>query len=364
MLEYQNPHIAIKSVNDILVASIPFLGQHADIPGYFARLREQVAPYIAGDALVLYDRMADENPKAGRNIEVCYPVSQPIETDEVHSKVLPGCQVTYAAWRGEASAPWGPAEWWKNLSAYLGETELAIDEDPLREIHYLDEAGSEVIELQAVLQFPRWLENLATGVEHYAGAVARQQVMTGSQALAADSPLEQRLAWVQQSLHRLDVVVDDPWARCRILNGCAHRFPAARIARMRAAYERLGDIDALLDVMRADQSAGGSSWYENLIREGHILYVTKNPIDPETYAQAQSDAEKRAAACFCGIGRAAIMAEEGLSPTYCNCGGGWFVQLWEGILQQPVQVEVLESVLQGAAHCRFAIHLPADLLVK
>jgi effector-binding domain-containing protein len=366
MLENQNLHIAIKSVEDIRVAYIHFLGQPSDIPAYFTRLHEEISPYIAGDELVLYDRMADENPQAGRNIEVCYPVSQPVDAGEVHSavrsKVLPGCQVTYVAWRGEAGAAWGPANWWKSLSAYLGEAQLAIDEDPLREIHHLDEDGTETVELQAVLQFPRWLDNLAAGLESYAGPAVRQQVMAGSQRLTADSPMEQRLVWVQEAMLKLDTAVSDPWARCRILNGCAHRFPTARIAKMRLAYERLGDIDALLDLMRTDQSVGGKSWYENLKREGYILYVTKDPIDPEAYARAQNDTEKRAAACFCGVGRAAILAEQSLSPTYCNCGGGWYVQLWEAILQQSLRVEVLESVLQGGNHCRFAIHLPEDIL--
>jgi predicted hydrocarbon binding protein len=47
-----------------------------------------------------------------------------------------------------------------------------------------------------------------------------------------------------------------------------------------------------------------------------------------------------------------------MSRTYCYCGAGWYQQLWDGIMGQPVRVEVLKSILQGDDRCSFAIHLP------
>jgi predicted hydrocarbon binding protein len=47
-----------------------------------------------------------------------------------------------------------------------------------------------------------------------------------------------------------------------------------------------------------------------------------------------------------------------ISATYCYCGAGFYKGIWEEILQEPVEVEVLESVLKGDQVCTIAIHLP------
>jgi len=50
-----------------------------------------------------------------------------------------------------------------------------------------------------------------------------------------------------------------------------------------------------------------------------------------------------------------------ISPTYCYCGAGFYKDIWEEILQHPVEVEVMESVLKGDDVCKIAIYLPSDL---
>jgi len=46
--------------------------------------------------------------------------------------------------------------------------------------------------------------------------------------------------------------------------------------------------------------------------------------------------------------------------TYCYCGAGFYKGIWEEILQEPVEVEVLESVLKANEVCKIAIHLPLE----
>ena len=352
--------ITVKSVDDVCVAYIRFLGQHAEIPAYFARLREQVEPYVIGDPICLYDRTADENPKEAHNLEVCYPVSQPVERGQVRSKILPGAVVACATRVCPIGTPWEPAQWWRDLGAFMRGNFLTIDEDPPREIRHR-ENEREIVEIQYTLQFPRWLAGLAEGLAEHAGEQARQQVMTGSAALRADSPIEERVAWVQGALERLNAVVGEDATRRRILNHCAHRFPQPRIEKLRAEYARLKNVDALLELMRADQSVGGGSWYGSPVREGNVIYNINDPASPEEYQRAQTETEKRVARCFCPIVRFAIQNGKALSPSFCNCSAGYTRQLYEGIFQQPVRVEILESVLQGDERCRYAIHLPPGI---
>jgi len=65
--------------------------------------------------------------------------------------------------------------------------------------------------------------------------------------------------------------------------------------------------------------------------------------------------------CHCPRVRELIITGgESFSTTYCYCGAGFYKEIWEHILQRPVRVEVLESVLGGDDLCRIAIHLSPD----
>ena len=67
---------------------------------------------------------------------------------------------------------------------------------------------------------------------------------------------------------------------------------------------------------------------------------------------------KRQYYCHCPRVRDTMRASEIISPTYCYCGAGFYKGIWEEILQRPVEVEVLESVLAGGEVCKIAVHLP------
>lgn len=359
MSEDAKPRLIYKSVDDILVAYIRFLGKHEDIPARLLHLRSEIEPMIVGDPICLYDRTADDVTDA-HYLEVCYPVSKPVEQGEIKSKSLRGCKVMAASFPVALSTPWGPAKWWGELGSYVRANYITIDEDPLREIRYV-ENGLEMSEVQLVLQFPRWLEGLAEGLKTYSDDETQQHVMAGAADLEPVAPIEARLDWVQQAMQKLDQAIPDPEMRGLIIHGCAHRFPEVRIEKMRVLYQELGSIDALIEWIGKDKVAnGGASWYGNPVREGNTIYDVKDPASPEEYKQAETELEKRMARCFCPIVRAAIKANRTLSPTFCNCSAGFTAQFWQSVLQQPLQIEVLESVLKGDDVCKFAIRLPSE----
>lgn len=363
MSEEIKPRLIYKSIDDTLVAYIRFLGTHQEIPTYFDQLRNKVEPLIIGDPICLYDRTADDVPDA-HYLEVCYPVSQPVEQDGIKSKTLPGCKVMAANYPVEQSAPWGPASWWRELGAYARANYLTVDEDPLREIRYVED-GTEMSEVQLVLQFPRWVDGLSQGLKTYGDEATRLRVMAGAAALEPVAPIEVRLDWVQQAMELIDHSIQDPETRGLVIQGCAHRFPAVRIEKMRTLYQEMGSIDALIEWIGKDKIANdGASWYGNPVREGNIIFDTKDPASPKEYEEAQTALDKRIARCFCPLVRAAIKSNRKLSSTFCNCSAGYTVQFWQNVLQLPLRVEVVESVLQGDDVCKFAIHLPEESVTR
>jgi len=73
-----------------------------------------------------------------------------------------------------------------------------------------------------------------------------------------------------------------------------------------------------------------------------------NEPDPE---------KKRALYCHCPRIRDVLKTSQTIPPIYCYCGAGFYKGMWEEILQEPVEVELLESVLKGDDVCKVAVHL-------
>ncbi len=101
---------------------------------------------------------------------------------------------------------------------------------------------------------------------------------------------------------------------------------------------------------------------ESGVRDGNILYVSKIPYNAKQYLTESDPTMKRYYACHCPWAREAIRnGDVKLNSVFCNCSGGFSKKSWEIIFGQTLEVDVLESALQGDIRCRFAVHLPEDV---
>lgn len=342
--------ITRRHVPDMLVASIRFSSEERDsLPDRFKRLRARVEPFIVGPRIVLYHHDSPE-------MEVCYPVSEPVDKDEVHSYELGGVEMVITTHTGPhegVSAAWGA------IRDYLNEHSLGLSNHPSRAVYRIDsgDPAQYVTELQRPLMLPVWLERMARGLESVVGRTGRDFVLTGAEHLINGHTPAERAEWAIGAIERLDAAVPAEDDRAAIMMGCTHRFPDMLLEQFRAEYARLdGDVRALIPIVHPDPVFHAPELH------GNVLHVSKVPADAEAYAAATTDVERRAAYCHCPLIHAAIRAEQPVSRTYCYCGAGWFQQIWGGILGQPVKVEVLESVVVGDDRCRFAVHLPPEVL--
>ena len=222
-----------------------------------------------------------------------------------------------------------------------------------------------------------WLEKLSRCVDQLAGAEIREQVLAGSESLSFQSPRQEVIAWTQVAMERLSLLVGEE--QCQdIMAGCACQYPRANLQEMRQAYERTGDVglahrmlqERFESFLRETLSLEddlvteivGRGWGVAGIIEGDTVVATKIPKSGNLYAYMQeTDPQiKRQLYCHCPRIAEILQTSESLSPTYCYCGAGYYKGIWEEILQQPVQVEVLESVLQGDEVCKVAITLPGS----
>lgn len=201
------------------------------------------------------------------------------------------------------------------------------------------------------------LEKWARKITEYAGPGISEKVLAGGEILTNGTP-EQRAEWSQQAIQRLAELVSDPKVREKIMleRSCVfvEEFGSEPLLKLRQIYKDTGSVDAVIDEMCADRCK-----YAKPYREGNIVYETKNPRYPDEFEKASTPEEKRKAYCHCPL------AGKGQVPVpqpYCYCGGGWYAGIWEFIIQKPVRVELVKSVMKDDERCTFAVHLPEEVI--
>jgi hypothetical protein len=100
-------------------------------------------------------------------------------------------------------------------------------------------------------------------------------------------------------------------------------------------------------------------YIESGVREGEKIIVKKIPHMAKEYLAEKDEQKKRYYYCHCPWVKEAFKdSDKPLSPVFCNCSAGFYRAYWEIVFDQPVRVDVLESLLNGDSICKFAVHIP------
>jgi hypothetical protein len=176
----------------------------------------------------------------------------------------------------------------------------------------------------------------------------------------------------------------------QLLSACLRDLPDNYFLGEREKYIKYGDIDiflekkhqALVRWLKKCQRNGELFFSQEItdevvqyvkdhpeiesgVREGNILYVSKIPYNAKKYLAETDPTMKRYYACHCPWAREAVKTGAiHMNPVFCYCSGGFSKKPWEVIFRQTLQVELLESVLKGDFRCRFAVHLPENLVIE
>ena len=192
-----------------------------------------------------------------------------------------------------------------------------------------------------------WHEKLKKNLKEFIDEVERKKLLKGSDDIDKANPQE-KAAWVKTVMEKFDRLIPDEKDRWKIMKQCSCSCQDDSMADYKTEYEKHKDIDKLIDYLHR------KAFLVKPVREGNTIYITKAPAFPEEYKKAKTQDEKRYYFCHCEYARA---ADSELSPSYCYCGAGWCQRIWEGILGRPVEIEIVESVLQGGEVCKFAVHI-------
>lgn len=344
--------IEVKKLEPFQIASLTAqIASRDEIPPLFERLRTALnLTTDSGVPLVIFHGGA---VKDGFLVEVAFAVDDPIETDGAHTRTTEPVTAVTMLHRGSYLTV---RETVLKIYEFI-EQHACTGSLFRREIYHHFNAGDpdhSEIEVQMVLH--EWHELLSQGTERVLGNEARDQVMAGIERINVERSFADYVNWIRGAMDRLDTITDDRQVKCQVVATCAHVFPQERIDHLKTIYQ-LDGVDGVLQFMHSDPF-----WHENPVRRGSVIYMRKNPYDPEGYANGATPAERRKAYCHCSFVHPFLeQVPSRLSPTFCSCGAGWYTRLWEGILGQPVKITHTKTLLMGDDECTFQITLPLRL---
>jgi hypothetical protein len=142
--------------------------------------------------------------------------------------------------------------------------------------------------------------------------------------------------WVTRFFHELDQIVpEETRKKLMMANGCScHRTWIAT----EGIQIRKHKFEDWADWMKKNPN-------ETIQVEGNVIHY-------QYTSAAETGLPSAAGACLCPFVES---KPAGLSATYCYCSVGYVKEMHEQIFDKPVDVELVESALQGAKRCRFKI---------
>ena len=172
--------IEYKRLDSTLVATTRLnLKERQDLHRVLKELTQSILQeYIAGPAFCIFQFVASVTE--GADVEVGFPVTQAVETDNIRTRILPEMEVLSIIHKGPAERL---NESYKSLYSCTSEEHGLISDEFCREI-YLDSNNPDgnKIELQFVLH--NWNALLDKNLQRVLDETARQQVMQGKNSFA------------------------------------------------------------------------------------------------------------------------------------------------------------------------------------
>ncbi len=227
------------------------------------------------------------------------------------------------------------------------------------------------------------LPRVGERLEAIAGKEARRRVFEGFELPPLGSPQDDYPKLTKKIVDAMEAEL--PSETCReVLTYNYHGVPVEAFKEKKERFEKAESIDEFLkDEHRrfVEELSGymkrGQIWYEqeitpevvdlvkgnqeiqNGVRQGNKIYVSKIPFAPKQWLVEKDPVMKRYYACHCQLARTAIRdGKPKISPVFCYCSGGYEKLRFDVIFGEPVEIELLESVLKGDKRCRFAVTIP------
>ncbi len=221
-----------------------------------------------------------------------------------------------------------------------------------------------------------WIGKLAKGIAEEVGDKIVKKVLKRSENISQKSHRDDVFKWSDSSIRKLESLTNDEETKKILLSCACHQSPEA-LQPYRDLYFETENIDLMIQKMQEDFEIFikdalklDDKYVQEIIdrrmgfagiRDGNKIIATKIPKSAfiKEWFEETDSTKKRALFCHCPRIRDVLIDKEKILPkSYCYCGGGYYQNIWETILQKSVDIEILETVMHGDEVCKYAIHLP------
>lgn len=219
-----------------------------------------------------------------------------------------------------------------------------------------------------------WQTKLQRALHEHTCAHPGTGWIEGGDVLSSTSDRGQVIAWTRDLLEKMEARLACDVCR-DVLTSCACQYPREQLQDVRQCYQQSGSYQLAHQMLQSrfeeflrrtlhlsDQASEEIirlGWGLAGILQGKTIIATKIPKSGNlaAYFREIEPTTKRELYCHCPRVRETIALGETLPALYCYCGAGFYQGIWEEILQAPVKVEVLHSVLAGDDTCTIAVYL-------
>ncbi len=222
-----------------------------------------------------------------------------------------------------------------------------------------------------------WQKKLYGSLRAYCGRDVADRIMNGYTSITSENETDEIITWTAETIRKIEEECS-PEMLHGIMIACSCPYPRTKLQKLRRLYVETEDIDKVIKALQQqleDSLRKGMLIEDEIVsklvewgwgvagkRDGNLITITKIPKSSNLrqYMNETDPQIKRELYCHCPRVRQAVRLGIELPLSYCLCGAGYYLQIWETILEKKVRVEVLESVCSGGDKCTITVHLPQD----
>jgi hypothetical protein len=223
------------------------------------------------------------------------------------------------------------------------------------------------------------------------GPVDGEKAFAGLTIPPLGSAAEDKAEFMRTLLNRLEETVEPQKAKAALSSGLhadPSHPPSEEFAENRKRYLEMGDFDAFMAEERRlhleyllGLKESGRPYFTQPItqqvvdfvrdtptgahgrREGDKVRITKIPYMADRYLNESDPSMKPYWYCHCPWARESLKpGRTPVSAKLCECSSAFVRRYWEGVFDQPVQIEIVKTLLNGDDVCEFLVQLPEGVL--
>lgn len=171
------------------------------------------------------------------------------------------------------------------------------------------------------------IDRILKSVKTTIGLDSYNSIIAACGVLDFNTPPSKQAEYISTIIKRVNETQGEETAK-KVMKPCGHQcLSNSVIERAKKLHEKSKDIDDFLQLLNEQQIGGGQLH----TRDENIIGVYNT--------------------CYCDF----PMHTKNMSPVYCYCSAGWFEKLFSSILGDSVNVNILQSILDGSDKCIFEI---------